>query len=80
MLQLRRDYTATTNGGIFLVQITGVGWSDDEIKAVCSRVNAAGHSTIEEVLSSVQEHITNMKHGKYAQVSAISRDGFVDIV
>ncbi len=79
-LQLRRDYS-TIKGGIFLVKITGVGWSDEEIKVVCGRVNAMGHSTIEEVLSSVQDHITEEKEqSKDAQVSASSDADFVDIV
>ncbi len=77
-LQLRRDYSAI-KGGIFLAHITGVGWSDEEIKAVCSRINAVGHSTIEEVLSSVQDHLTEKEHRKDAQVYASAND-FFDIV
>ncbi len=77
--QLRRDYSVI-KGGIFLVHITGAGWSDEETKAVCSRINAVGHSTIEEVLSSVQDHLTEKEHRQDAQVVSASGNDFVDIV
>ncbi len=63
------------------MSITGTGWSDEEIKVVCGKVNAMSHSTIEEVLFSVQDHITGKEEqSKDAQVSASSGGDFGDIV